>query len=657
MVRKTLLSLVVVAMIATLFVGIPFAQANTAIRVLINGQPLTMDVAPQIQSGRTLVPMRAIFEALGAQVYWDDATSTIRAYRRESAIVLQLGNKKAWVNGPAVNLDVAPVAISGRTMVPLRFVAEALGCEVGWDEATRTVTVKHTPYVTPAVGGRITYGQTSDPVILNPILGSDTASSAIYSRTHWGLIRSSITLEPMNAIADRWDWNQQTLTWRFWLNPNAKWHDGVPVTAKDVKFTFDTIMHADYDGARKSGVASVAEIKVIDNLTVDFVMKKVDAGFMFNAASLGLIPHHILGNVPVKDHRAHAFGREPKMNIGNGPYMVTQFVSGQYVELKRNPNFFQGPRPYIETVIFKNYPDTNVMLAAWEAGDIDWLGAIPTDHIDRVMKQHANRGYFKEIMNHGYDYLCLNLDHPILKDRAVREALAVGLDRHAMVQTVLDKRGQVVHSHQVPTSWATGATGLNMYEHSAVRARQLLDAAGWKVGKDGIREKDGMRLKLNVIWNNGNTIRQDIASMVVSYWKRIGVEAVDEALEWSVVLERYSATKFDVIVIGWSLGLDPGGSMFHSSQAVKNAQGNITGFNRGQYINPEVDKLLDAALETVDIAERRALYQKVDQILNHDLPYIWLFQRSTVTAIANKIQGVQWSPIGVWGIETMYVKP
>jgi len=97
--------------------------------------------------------MRAIFETLGAAVHWDDATSTIRAYRREDAIVLQLGNRTAWVNGPSRQLDVAPVAIAGRTMVPLRFVAEALGAEVAWVDATRTVTVRHTPYTPKPIGG------------------------------------------------------------------------------------------------------------------------------------------------------------------------------------------------------------------------------------------------------------------------------------------------------------------------------------------------------------------------------------------------------------------------------------------------------------------------------------------------------------------------
>jgi len=653
--KRLLAGALATIMVVALFSGLSFVQASSPWRVLINGAPLALDVPPLIQHGRTLVPMRAIFEALGAQVYWEDATSTINAYRRESAIVLQIGNRTAWVNGPSRQLDVPPVIIGGRTMVPLRFVAESLGAEVAWDGAV-TVTVNHTPYVAPRVGGSMVFGATADPVILNPILSTDTASAAVHGRTNWGIVRLSESLEPMNAIADRWTWDHTTLTWRFWLNPNAKWQDGVPVTARDVKFTFDSIIHADYDGPRRGAVRQVQEIVVVSDRIVDFKMRQVDAPFLFNIG-LGLLPHHVLGNVPVRELRAHAFNRNP---LANGPYLLTRWVSGQFVEMTRNPGFFQSPRPYINTVIFRNYPDLNVMQAAWENGDIDWFGALMTDHIDRIMREHANRAYFREVPTHAYDYVSVNLEHPILSDRRVREALVTALDREAMVTTVLDRRGRVIHSHQLPTSWAFGALGLNEYTHSAVRARQLLDAAGWRVpagSRDGIRMKDGQRLTLRLKTNAGNVIRTDVVTLMASYWRRIGVETVEEILEWSVLLDRWEHGRFDLVVSGWSLGVDPDPfSFFHSSQAARNPAGRTLGFNDPQFRNAEVDALIDAGRATLDMAERRRIYQQIDVILNRELPYFWLFQRTVVTAIANRVQGVIWSPTGSVHPERWHVR-
>ena len=652
MVRKLLVVMTVLAICAAIVGPIVPAQANTPIKIVCNGRTLVSDVAPVIQSGRTLVPFRVIFEALGATVGWDGAKNIVSGYRNEKAIILEIGKKTAWVNGPAVAIDVAPAIVSGRTMVPLRFIAESMGAEVGWDEATKTVTVNATLPTTPPIGGTYTFGGISDPVMLHPWLGSDTASSAIYGRTHWGLVRFNENNEPMNAIADRWEFNNATLTWRFWLNPNAKWHDGVPVTAKDVKTTFDFVMHADYDGPRRSNVSEIQEVVIIDDHTVDFKMKRIQANFLFNIGG-GLIPHHILGHVPAKDHRGHAYSLNP---TGNGPYMFHRWVSGQYVELLRNPNHFQGSQPYIEKVVIRTYPDLNVMQAAFENGDIDSFAALQTDHIDRITREMANRAYFKEVPNHGYDYICINQVHPILSDLAVRQALVIGLNRQAMVDTVLDKRGVVIHSHQIPTTWATGAPGLNLYEHDIAKANKMLDDAGWKLGSDGIRVKDGKRLALSIISNSGNTIRFDISAMAASYWKRIGVDITEDVLEWSVVLDRFAKGTFDLLIIGWSLGLDPDPyPMFHSSQAMKNDAGVINGFNRMQYINAEVDKMLEAGRLTTDLNERRRLYQAVDVQLNKDLPYIFLFQRTNVTAFANRIQGVKWAPTGaIWG-ESWYI--
>jgi len=655
--RKSLVGLAVLTMVATMFLGLPLTEASAPIRVTINGAPLTLDVAPTIQNGRTLVPMRAIFEALGAEVHWDGATNTIRAYRREDAIVLQLDNRTAWVNGPSRQLDVAPVAIGGRTMVPLRFVAEALGAEVGWVDATRTVTVQHTPYTPRPIGGTITFGSIADPVILNPILSTDTASADVHGWTNFGLVRTSADLTMRNNIADRWSWDQATLTWTFWLRPYVKFSDGRPLTARDVEFTFETIMHPDYDGPRRPNVLDVAEITTEGDHIVRFRMRQVDAGFLFRVG-LGIIPHHILGHVPVREHRAHAFSRQP---VGAGAYLFDRIVPGQFTVLRRNPNFWMAPRPYIETIVIRRYGDINVMQAAFEAGDIDWMSIVP-DAVERVRRDFAGRVNFREHPSHGYDYMALNLENPLLRDRRVREALKLALDRPAMVRTVLLNLGRVINSHQVPTSWASGAPNLNVYAFNPARARTLLDEAGWRIpAGQTIRRRDGSPtgepLRLGIKWNTGNAIRQDVAAMAVRFWREVGVEATDMPTEWSVMLNEFMFGRFDVVVIGWALGLDPDPfSFFHSSQGARDAAGRIVGFNRPAFVNAEVDRLIEAGRLTVDIAERRALYHRVDQIINHELPYIWLFQRNIVRGVWRRVDGIIESPIGTILGEARFIR-
>lgn len=155
--KRTLLCLAIVALLAVTGIVIPPVAQTTArpIRVLINGAPLTMEVAPVMRTGRVLVPMRAIFEALGAVVTWQDDLSIIRATHRQTALVLQIGNNTAWASGTRRRLEVPPVLVENRTLVPLRFVSESLGADVSWDEATHTVTIARSPVVEQPPANRI----------------------------------------------------------------------------------------------------------------------------------------------------------------------------------------------------------------------------------------------------------------------------------------------------------------------------------------------------------------------------------------------------------------------------------------------------------------------------------------------------------------------
>jgi len=657
--RQSLVGLAVLAMVATMFLGLPLAEASAPapIRVTINGAPLTLDVAPTIQNGRTLVPMRAIFEALGASVHWDEATGTIRAYRREDAIVLELGNRTAWVNGPSRQLGVAPVAVGGRTMVPLRFVAEALGAEVAWVDATRTITVQHTPYTPRPIGGTITFGATAEPVILNPILSTDLFSADVHGWISYGLVRTAADLTMRNSIADRWVWDHANLTWTFWLRPDVKFSDGRPLTARDVEFTFETIMHPDYDGVRRTHVADVAEITTEGTHIVRFRMLRVDAGFVFRLG-LGIIPYHILGHVPVREHRAHAFSRQP---IGAGPYLLERIIPGQFAVLQRNPNFWMAPRPYIERIVIRRYADTHVAQAAFEAGDIDWINIAP-DAVERVQRDFAGRVNFREFQSHSYAFLAMNLENPILRDRRVREALKLALDRPALVRAVLADRGSVVHSHQVPTSWASGAPNLNTYPFNPTRARQLLDEAGWRIPPgQTIRRRDGSPtgepMRLSIMWRSGHVAWQDVATIAVRQWREIGVDARDLSMEWSVMLLTWQRGEFDVVVSAWILPADPDPFVyFHSSQAARGADGRFVGFNRQQFRNAEADRLIEAGRLTVDVAERRVIYHRVDQIVNRELPFIWLYQPTMVRGVWKHVDGIIESPTGTILGEARFIR-
>lgn len=653
--RKILIFVVIVTlMLPLLELGATPAQAN-AIRIMLNGNPLTTDVAPVIRNGRTLVPFRAIFEALGARVTWDEATNTVSGYRGRQAIVLELGSNTAWVNGPPVTLEVAPLALNGRTMVPLRFVAERLGAEVEWVDATRTVTITASLPVLPAVGGTITHGRIADAVILNPILANDTESNFVLSRTQLGVLRRDENGELINALADRWQWNAATHTFRFWLRPGLTWHDGRPVTARDVQFTINAILHPEYTGRRRGDFSSVRTITVVSDHIVDITLTGNDATFL-GRMTMGLIPAHAFEGTSIRDMAAHAFSTNP---IGAGPYRFARWVRGQFIELTRNPNWHLDG-PFIERVVIRVYPDSNVLHAAWEAGDIDWGAAVPGDIIPEVTARFRDRATFHEIPAiFGYDYIGLNLTNPMLGDLRVRQALMYGIDRPAIVRTVFDGRANIVHGHLVPSHWAHNPN-LYTYPHNRLKAIDLLRQAGFTtVGRDGIRTNAaGQRLSFRFLIRTGIPERHDTLAMLTSYWRLIGIEIVPEVLEWSVLVERLNVGNFDMNIMGWSFAEEPDSfTIFHSSQGRDPATGRNVGFNNMQLRDAEVDRLIELGRTTMGEAERRLIYQQLDARLNQILPYVFLHSRNGVVGIHNRIQG---GVVGLRGLtfpETLFIAP
>lgn len=653
--RKVFVFVALIALLLPLAqLGEASAQANP-IRITLNGRQLATDVAPVIQSGRTLVPFRAIFEALGARVTWDEATNTVAGYRGRQAIILELGSTTAWVNGPSVRLDIAPQAVNGRTMVPLRFVAERLGAQVEWVDATQTVAINATLPVLPPVGGTITHGRIADAVILNPILATDTESAFVLARTQLGVLRRDENGELINALADRWQWNAQTRTFRFWLRPGLLWHDGRPVTARDVKFTIEAILHPEYTGRRRGDFASVSNITVVSDHIVDITLSTEDATFL-GSMTVGLIPAHAFEGTSVREMAAHSFSTNP---IGAGPYRFVRWVRGQFIELARNPNWHLDG-PFIERIVIRVFPDSHVLHAAWEAGDVDWGAAVPGDLIPGVMNRMRDRARFFEIPAiFGYDYVGLNLTNPILGDLRVRQALMYGIDRPAIVRTVFDGRAHVVHGHLVPSHWAHNPN-LYTYPHNRLKAIDLLRQAGFiTVGRDGIRTNAaGQRLSFRFLIRTGIPERHDTLAMLQSYWRLIGIEIIPEVLEWSVLVDRLNTGNFDMNIMGWSFAEDPCSfTIFHSSQGRDPATGRNVGFNNMQLRDAEVDRLIMLGRTTMDHAERRAIYQQLEVRLNQVLPYVFLHSRNGIVGVHNRIQGGVVGSRGLTFPETLFIAP
>ncbi|QOR34367.1 hypothetical protein IMX26_12820 [Clostridium sp. 'deep sea'] len=509
----------------------------------------------------------------------------------------------------------------------------------------------------PVFGGQYTYGITGEPTTLNPIFSTDSATSGITNLVYDSLLTIDENLEVASELATDWTISEDNKVLTFNLKQDVKWHDGEKFTAEDVKYTYDVVMHDDYTGVRAKDLKYVEKVEATSEYVVKIYLKQVDAPLMTKLAgsALGILPKHIFENTAVKDLKEHVNSWNP---IGTGPYKFVEYKPGQHTILTANTEYY-GDGPYIETIMVKTYQDTQVLLAAFENGDVDYIDEIPVNDIEHVKSSLKDTVEFKEGPQNRYNYIGLKQNHPILGDLKVRQALMYALDRDTIINTVFKGYGTVVNSHGVPFSWAY-SDDVNKYEQNKDKAISLLEEAGWdKVGSDGIRVNNkGDKLTFVMVSATGNEDISNVISMIDEQWKAIGIDVVVEYYERSVLFSKYlDVGKFEAYMWGWNLGVDPDSYLMFHSDCALDENGVLQGFNDVEYKNDDIDTWLVDGRKTFDIEQRKAIYAKISKKLNEELPYVFLYTNNLVKGMNNKVKNVVWSPLEPIKINKWYIDP
>ncbi len=504
--------------------------------------------------------------------------------------------------------------------------------------------------VTP-VESIYTYGFSGEPATLNPILSSDSHSGTMVNFMFDSLLKLNDKLELEGELATSYETSEDGKVITFHLRDDVKFHDGEPLTAADVAYTMNAIKHPDYSGVRANVLKYVTEVVAVSDYVVEFHLSQVDATILIGLAGsyMGILPEHIFKDIPIKDLREADASWNP---IGTGPYKFVEYRPGRHTVLTANEDYW-GEGPYIETIMIKHFQDTQAVLAAFENGDIDYIPTIPVEDIDRLKSEMADEAVFMELPNNGYYYVGLKQNHKILKDLKVRKALMYLLDRQLIVNTIFRGYGTVVDSNNVPFSWAY-SDDIIKYTQDIPKAEQLLAEAGWKKNDAGIMvNAKGEPLEFTMVSMSGDEEKANIIAMIEEQWKKAGITVNVEFYERSVLFNKYlDVGEFESYMWGWNLSVDPDCyNMFHSSMGKVNEKGEpdpngvLKGFNDVEYINAEVDALLEAGRKTYDTEERKAIYGRIQQILNEELPYIFLYTTNSVHGMSKKFDNVIWSPL------------
>ncbi|MCB1381142.1 MAG: peptide ABC transporter substrate-binding protein [Alphaproteobacteria bacterium] len=487
--------------------------------------------------------------------------------------------------------------------------------------------------------GQVVVGYSQEPTNFHPLMLGIEVDQGVHWNLYsplWG-VNEKGEFTPQLAVevptVDNGGISADGLNWRIKLRDGVKWHDGAPFTADDVKFSLDLLNNPDFRANRRAGHELVRDITIVSPTEITWRMEKVYAPYVSILAWTFIVPKHILEKET--DVNSSNFAANP---IGTGAFKWSERVPGDHITLKANPDYF-GDGPYVETLVFKYIPDLTVMFTQFQTGDIDYTGiqGITADHYAEATKL-ADRVVMPVALPF-IENIAFNLGKPVFQDKAVREALYLALDKQSIIEAIYYGLPRPTESY-LPYEAAAFNPDLPKHEYNPEKAKKILDDAGWVPGDDGIRSKNGVRLAFVNSTTAGNHVREQAQQLLQQTWKEIGAELTIQnfppAVMWG---DNWMQSKFDtaMVGIGFMIGPDADTTDYFHSRSI-NAQGGA-GQNTTQYVNPEVDKVLAEAANTVDQNKRNELYRKQQEIVRGDLPYLPIFQYAVVEGTKAGLQG------------------
>lgn len=505
----------------------------------------------------------------------------------------------------------------------------------GPDRDEGSVDVRHGQDVA-AYGDILVEGSIGDASNLIPVLATDNASHSISSLIFNGLVKYDRDLNIVGDLAESWDISKDGLVITFHLRKGVRWHDGQPFTAEDVLFTYRLTIDPKTPTAYAGDFLKVKKAEVLDAHTFRVTYDKPFAPALMSWGS-SVMPKHLLEG---KDVTKSPLARHP---IGTGPYRFKEWKTGQKIAVVYNPDYFEG-RPFLDGRVMRIIPDMATMFLELRARGIDQMGLTPLQYTRQTENQYF-RNHFRKYryLSFSYTYLGFNLQNPMFADRKVRQALACAVNKEELIDGVLLGLGKEASGPFKPGTWQYNAD-VKRYPYDPKKAMELLAEAGWRdTDGDGFLDKKGQRFEFELLVNQGNEVRAKTAEIVQRRLAEVGISVKIRVIEWAAFIKEFiNKRRFDAVILGWTIPMDPDlYDVWHSSKTGPSELNFIS------YKNEEVDILLERGRSTFDRNERKRCYDRIQEIMAEDQPYIFLYVPDALPIFNARVRGIDPAPIGI----------
>ncbi|MDD5157574.1 peptide-binding protein [Sulfurimonas sp.] len=467
----------------------------------------------------------------------------------------------------------------------------------------------------------------SNPSRLNPILATDSSSSEITGFLFNGLVKYDKNLSKIiGDLAERF-YFEDNKTLVFKLRENVKWHDGKKFSAKDVVFTYKTLISPNISSPYSTEFRFVESVEASGDYIIKVKYKKP----YFKALEtwmMGILPEHILRDE--KNLMSSSFNKNP---IGTGAYKLQQLEHSKNIVLSAFDDYFEG-RAKIDSISFHVVPDTMTRFLMLKSSVVD-VGSIEPMQFERQLDTEFFKKFdVHEEISHSYTYLGFNLKSEKFKNPKVREAISLAINRDEIVSILFFNHAKVCTGPFLPGTKAFNKD-VKAPKQNIKRAKELLREAGYD-------EKNPFTFEIAT--SNSNSIRPYAAQILQHQLKNAGVIVNLRVMEWQAFLNTIVMPhKFDTVLLGWGLSPTPDPYMFwHTDSDTKG------GFNLVGYKNEKINKMIEESQSVIDEQKLASMWRAMFKIIVEDNPYLFLYIPDSLTVVSKEIKNIEPSPSGIW---------